>query len=45
MGSVTLNVVAPKPGGLLPLRDAYEKHVRESALASPLMRGRGGGRH
>ena len=44
MGSVTLNVVATRPGGLVPLRDAYEKHLRESALASPLMRGRGGGR-
>lgn len=41
MGAITLAVIPARAGALISLKEAVEKHVREAALASPLMRGRG----
>ena len=41
MGAIGLGVIATTPGSLPRLRDAYEQHLRQEILASPLMRGRG----
>lgn len=44
MGSLSLAVVPARPGGLMLLREAMEKHIREAVLASPMMMMRGRGR-
>jgi mono/diheme cytochrome c family protein len=41
MGAVTLQVIGDSSPMLAPLHQAYQEHVRQSALASPLARGRG----
>ena len=41
MGAIGLGVIATTQGSLPRLRDAYEQHLRQEILASPLMRGRG----
>jgi len=42
MGSVGLIVVPGAPGSLVTLKTALDKHLRETVLKSPLLRGRGG---
>jgi len=42
MGAVTLAVIPGRVGAMVPLREALERHLRDAALASPLLRGRGG---
>jgi hypothetical protein len=44
MGSIALAVIAARPGGLMPLQNALDQHLRQAVLNSPLGRGRGGGR-
>ncbi|HXT70590.1 MAG TPA: cytochrome c [Vicinamibacterales bacterium] len=42
MGAITLAVIPARPGGLVPLHEAIEKHLRDAVMNSPMLRGRGG---
>ena len=43
MGSITLAVFGDKSPVLAPLTEAYQKHIQQSILESPMVRGRGRG--